>query len=243
MAFENIDALQGVAKSIIEACTGGLSSAVPPKWVKDPLPDTEDKCPLCLDLFEEESLRPMRTECGHVICASCLGRWSQQASTCPCCRGDMGRSVALRKTSGDAPLFPLVASVAKLDRMIEEAKVELDAGRDLLVVTSFVTILARMQHLFGDRPNFRCIVAPEHPRKSFRKADCVLFSDMMCYYHYSAQDEKRYASFNSDRLVTEKVFVMEGTIDEAATTAEPWQALKNRLSANRVAAMDLDDVD
>ena len=65
---------------------GGISSSLPAQ-----LPETPPECPICTEESIENSIT---TECGHTFHKSCLQPWCRQhreTTTCPACRGPIGR--------------------------------------------------------------------------------------------------------------------------------------------------------
>jgi hypothetical protein len=58
---------------------------------KNEINKIEERCPICLDYFEEmsEDNTIRLTKCGHFYCETCIFTWLKKHKTCPFCKIDL----------------------------------------------------------------------------------------------------------------------------------------------------------
>jgi SNF2 family DNA or RNA helicase len=82
--------------------------------------DSPPECAICFDVMTEDAATVLRV-CGHVFCASCLGKVSEGAhSKCPLCRHDFQQNDMVKWSSAVAAASSVAAPVVALSQHMDE---------------------------------------------------------------------------------------------------------------------------
>ena len=49
----------------------------------------DDKCPICLERYQDIDCKIRRLKCNHPYCDTCITRWLSKNKRCPCCQIDL----------------------------------------------------------------------------------------------------------------------------------------------------------
>jgi len=74
-------------KATSDRVIASLPTGVFQDWAK---PDSDERCPICLDDYEPSDPVMKLTDCPHWLHKGCLEQWLHSANTCPVCRKKVG---------------------------------------------------------------------------------------------------------------------------------------------------------